>query len=121
VKAGSHKVSTSLFVFAMCMATDAGRIHESGAGAWRIAPELAALGHPTSAPACSQPATARHSQGLFETLDPAAPDVELARMVSVGSREIVDFQWNPATGELSFSLANGAAGIPPARPDCGSH
>jgi hypothetical protein len=90
----------ALFSVAVLMATDAGRDSENGTGAMWVAPELV-----VSSPlvqTCGQPAGQR-SELVFETLEPDDIDTELPRLMAMAAREVVDFEWHSATGELSFS------------------
>jgi hypothetical protein len=82
------------------MATDAGRDSENGTGAMWVAPELVAGS--ARVQTCSQQAGQR-SELVFETLQPDDIDSELPRLLAMAGREVVDFEWNSATGELSFS------------------
>ena len=80
------------------MATDAGRESETATGALLVAPELVAN---PRVQACSQPSGQR-AELVFEMLDPHDIDTDLPRLLATGAREVVDFEWHEATGELSF-------------------
>lgn len=90
-----------LLCFVALHAEQAGREGESGTGALWIAPELVAGASP--ALPCGQAASLARRDLVFETLDPADLDTELPRLLAAGTREVVDFTWNPATSELSFT------------------
>lgn len=94
-------VSISLLLFAALWAVDAGRAHENGTGAMRIAPELVARHLPVQG--CSQTASLAGRELVFETLDPSEIDADLPRLMASSAREVVNFEWNAATGELGFS------------------
>ena len=123
---GSQRVALGLLSFAALIATDAGRPGESGTGAMWIAPELVAA--PASGLPCSQVASLSGREVVFEILEPGA-DAD-PRLLAAASREMVDFEWDPSTGELAFhttstsavfndlvSTVPASAGI---RPSCGS-
>jgi len=97
VNKGNNAVSVALLTFVVLMATDAGRDTETGTGAL-IVPALAA---DPEVQACSQPA-AHRAELVFEMLDPHDIDTNLPQALATGAREVVDFEWNEATGELSF-------------------
>src|SRR5262245_64604761 len=99
VKSGYGMVSISLLMLAVC-AADAGREGETGTGAMWIAPELAR--EPTAL-TCAQSASVRPRDLVFETIEPGEVDEEEIRLLSMAGREVVSFEWNPATGELSYS------------------
>ena len=100
VNKGNFTVSTTFLAFVALMATNAGREHEPGTGAMRVAPELLAAPRPVQA--CDQPAAPR-AELVFEILEAGDGDDELPRVLATGAREVVDFDWNEATGELTFS------------------
>jgi hypothetical protein len=102
VKSGNQKAIAGLYLFVGLLVTvNAGRESENGTGMWWIAPELVETKAGALAETCSQPVS-KVRELVFETLDPADID-ELPRHLSVGAREVVDFDWNPATSELRFS------------------
>ena len=109
VNKGNHAVSIAVLTFVVFTATDAGRDNETGADALWVAPELLeAPGLPSSAQACAQPA-AQRAELVFEMLDPADMDADLPRLLATGAREVVDFEWNETTGELSFSTTTASS------------
>jgi hypothetical protein len=128
VKSGYRQVSIGLLVFVALGPTDAGRLHESGTGAMWIAPELVASS--SGVQKCSQAAAMSRPELIFETLDAGDLDDEAPRQLASAAREVVDFQWNPATGELSFhthattgifsDLAPSSAASAASAPSCGS-
>ena len=100
---GNHAVSIAVLTFVVFTATDAGRENPGGTGALWVAHELDAS--PTvdnRIQPCNQPAGPR-TELVFEMLEPDDIDTELPRLLATGAREVVDFEWNQATGELSFS------------------
>jgi hypothetical protein len=93
----------AFFLSVAFAATDAGRVGESGTGAMWIAPELV-----TAAPAarpCSQPTALQARDLVFETLEVEDIDAELPRQLATASHEVVAFEWNAATGELSYTTS----------------
>ena len=106
VKSGNRWVCLGVSLFAVFSA-DAGRVSESGTGAMWIAPEIVSSGikTPTLAQSCNQESRARARELVFETLAPEDIDAELPRLMAEASHEVVDFQWNPATSELSFDTS----------------
>jgi len=100
-------VSIHLFAVAALFASAlAGRVGEDGTGAMWIAPELVQAADPLASH-CSLPANARAVELRFELLDPG--DIALhSRKVSTDSLEIVDFDWNPATSELTYRASAGS-------------
>lgn len=107
VKSGYRWVSAGFLLFTTLMAVDAGRVHESGTGAMWIAPELL----PRALPArhCAQVAAIPQRDLVFETLDPRHIDDHLPLITSSAPREVVNFEWNAATGELSFDTHSASA------------
>lgn len=100
MKTGNHAVYIVFLSFATLTATNAGRDGENGTGAMWIAPELVADSFQVQT--CSQQAGQR-SDLVFETLQPEDIDTEMPRMMATAAREVVDFEWNAASGELGFS------------------
>jgi hypothetical protein len=101
VKSGYRTVSISLALLAVLSAPDAGRDGESGTGAMWIAPELAGAATPTAqAQPCSQSIALHARELLFETIGPG--EGRASPLLAHASREMVRFEWNPATGELSY-------------------
>ena len=90
-----------LLLFAALTAADAGRVGESGTGAMWIAPEL--LEAHATAQTCAQTASMTSRELVFEMLQPDDIDADLPRLLATASREVVDFEWNPATSELRFT------------------
>lgn len=91
----------TLLALATLVATDAGRVGESGTGAMWIAPELVRVAAP-AAMACSQPANLRAREIVFEIIEPgdSAPAA-----LAAASREVVRFEWHPESGELVYDTA----------------
>jgi hypothetical protein len=105
VNKGKYAVSIALLTVVVLPATDVGRERETGTGAVWVARGLVAN---PSVQTCSQ--LAGHRQDLvFEMLDPRDIDTDLPRLLATGAREVVDFEWNEATGELSFSTTASSA------------
>jgi hypothetical protein len=98
---GCATVSFGLLLAAF-ISPHAGRVSESGTGAMWVAPELVAT-HAGPAQPCAQSAALRAKSLVFETIERGASFDE-ARLASA-AREVVSFEWNPATGELSFSTS----------------
>jgi hypothetical protein len=121
-------VSAKAFaIAALAIASVAGREGEDGTGAMWIAPELAALTSPRSGTACHLPARGRSVALSFELLK---MDPDSAPYLAEFTTPQVDFDWNPATGELHYRAASGSrvfsdlalasdGGSP--RPSCESH
>ncbi len=94
-----------------------------------IAPELVNAALPPVRH-CSQSAALSRPDIVFETLDPGEIDEELPRHLANAAREVVNFEWHPATGELSFSthartnvfsdLAPSSSIFAASAPNCGS-
>jgi hypothetical protein len=103
VNSGNRKVSACLALFAVLAAPLAGRHAENGTGAMWIAPELVDAATPVTQP-CSQSAALHAREIVFETLSPGEP-VDDARLLATASREMVRFEWNPSTGELSYDTS----------------
>lgn len=81
-------------------AANAGRPGESGTGAMWIAPELVDSRH--AAQPCRQLTRLDAPDLVFERLDFPATDPDHPELTD-SAREVVAFDWNPATGELSYS------------------
>ena len=117
-----------MFLSLTLAATDAGRVGESGTGAMWVAPELL-LDAPAAQP-CSQPAAFRTRELVFETVELDDIDAELPRQLAASAREVVAFEWNAHTGELSYNttaatrvfndLAPSSPASAPSGPSCGS-
>jgi hypothetical protein len=99
VNTGNNKVRLAVLA---CLLTSphAGPETETALGALRIAPELVA--EALAVEHCAQQAGQR-ADLVFEMLEPDDMDTDLPRLLATGAREVVDFEWNQATGELSFS------------------
>jgi hypothetical protein len=99
VNTGNNKVC--LAVLACILASPhAGQESETGPGAVRVASELVA--EALAVQHCAQQAGQR-AELVFEMLEPDDMDTDLPRLLATGAREVVHFEWNQATGELSFS------------------
>lgn len=83
------------------MAVDAGRVGESGSGAVWIAPELLATAPPAATP-CSQKTSLQPRGLVFETIEAGEVDAQQARELTAAAREMVRFEWDPATSELRY-------------------
>ena len=97
MKSGNLAVSRGLLLFVAFMATDAGHVHEDGTGALWIAPELVDT---PPAQFCSQSASLTRQDVVFERLE--LDELDVASLPAASSRDVVRFDWNAATGELSF-------------------
>jgi hypothetical protein len=93
-------LTPALLCVSALFATDAGREGESGAGALWVAPELVNV-HPDAQP-CSQLADLRAPELMFEVLDPDRIDADRPQLLVSATREVVTFEWNATTGELSY-------------------
>lgn len=101
-------VLTPLFACAaLAAAAAAGRVGEDGTGAMWIAPELVAASA-SIVTQCSLASPARPVDLHFEVLDPADIDV-LAPSLPADNHAGVDFEWHPATGELTYQAGGGHA------------
>ncbi|HEX6636868.1 MAG TPA: hypothetical protein VF033_04350 [Steroidobacteraceae bacterium] len=103
MNAGKYRVSIG-FLIAAFMAVDAGRVGESGSGAMWIAPEFVSAARISSTP-CGQTASLEPRELVFETIEPGEFDAREARELTAAAREIVRFEWNPATSELRYDTA----------------
>jgi hypothetical protein len=106
VISGKHKVWTPVSALvALTMATAAGRLGEDGTGAMWIAPELLALQAPSRiATECNLSAGARSQELIFEVIHLDQDELHLAN----DNQELVEFAWNPATGELTYRADGGS-------------
>ena len=84
------------------MASAAGRVREGGGGTWWSAPDLLQAASP--AQSCSH-AGAQVRDLVFETLELDADDLRDVEALAAARREVVRFDWNPATGELTYDTA----------------
>lgn len=110
VKSGKRTVSIHLFALAaLSAAALAGRVGEDGTGTLWIAPELIASATPL-ADACAFPARTQPVELRFEMLHPDDIDSHAPLLAGLTNdhREVVDFDWNPATSELQFRAASGS-------------
>jgi hypothetical protein len=86
---------------ALVAASQAGRVGEDGSGAMWIAPEL--IQPPAALADCSHTSEPHDLELVFEAIELGETELDLSRLAAAGSRRSVAFEWNPATGELSFS------------------
>jgi hypothetical protein len=101
---GCVSVSIGFLLLATIVSPQAGRIGEGGAGAVWIAPELVATRPVPTAQPCMQTAALRTRTLVFETLEPDEGGIDEGALLTA-SREVVSFEWNPATGELSYDTS----------------
>lgn len=86
----------------------AGREGEDGTGSLWIAPELVTQSAPLTTE-CSLPARTRTVDLRFEMLDPEDIDAHSPQLsLQDAQREIVEFEWNPATSELHYRPSSGS-------------
>ena len=109
VKSGKRTVSIHVFTLvALSAAALAGREGEDGTGSMWIAPELVAKSAPFTA-GCSLPTRTRNVELRFEMLDPRDIDSHSPQLsLQDAQREIVKFDWNPATSQLTYRSAAGS-------------
>lgn len=99
MNSGNRSVSGILLLLATLVATDAGRVGESGSGAMRVAPGFVRTSTEIATPC--QATNARSREIVFEMIEPG----DDAAMALIASREIVRFEWRPETGELVYDTA----------------
>jgi hypothetical protein len=102
VSPGNRPVYCGVFACAaLVAASQAGRVGEDGSGAMWIAPEL--IQAPAALTECSQTSEPHDLELVFEAIELGEAELDLPRLAATGARRTVAFEWNPATGELSFS------------------
>jgi hypothetical protein len=120
----------SMHVFALAAlsaASLAGRVGEDGTGAMWIAAELVQSAAPITSN-CNQPLRIQNVDLKFEVVDFQDSDSQASPLAD--NHDSVDFEWNPATSELSYRAGTGASVfsdlVPPSAPggrapaSCGS-
>jgi hypothetical protein len=100
VNSGNRRFLPALILCATLYAANAGRPGESGTGAIWIAPELLESRHDVQP--CRQLTTVDAPDPVFEMLEAETADLDGPQLAD-SAREVVAFEWNPATGELSYS------------------
>ena len=128
VKSGKRTVSIHVFALAaLSAATLAGRVGEDGTGAMWIAPELLQRA-PLITATCSQSTRIQTVDLKFEVLELVELDTSGTPLAD--NHEVVDFEWNPSTSELSYRAGPGASIFSDLAPpsdgeplpaSCGSH
>ena len=124
------RVSTALMLIAaLAAAADAGWPGENGTGALWIAADLVESPAPSPSQTCARTAAVARRELVFETIELEAE--EMAAVPDAVAREVVDFDWNPTTGELGFratartAVFSDLVSWTPASfatpPNCGSH
>jgi hypothetical protein len=93
-------VSIGLMTFTVLGTVDAGRLHETGTGAVWVMPGL--LNVAPDVQTCGQTAALRARELVFETVEVEDIDTELPSHMAATGREVVRFEWNAETGELTF-------------------
>lgn len=101
MNSGKHTVSIAVFVALACFAArDAGRDSQAGLEmGWLVAADHPAL---ALAQPCSEAVTGQPASLVFERIRLGDADAELPELLAANAREVVNFEWNPATGELSY-------------------
>lgn len=98
MNSGKHTVSIAVFVALACFAArDAGRVSQAGLEMGWLAAEDSALAQP-----CSEAVTGQPASLVFERIRLGDADTDLPELLAANAREVVNFEWNPATGELSY-------------------
>jgi hypothetical protein len=111
VKSGNRRVFLALLSsFAALGAADAGFRDEDGSGMVWVAAELLA---PESAdPGCRIEPLPQKAALHFETVDSSDEyTADAAETMAGGTSSMVSFEWNAATGELSFTADAGIAAL----------
>jgi hypothetical protein len=111
VKSGNRWVFLALLTsFVALGATDAGFRGEDGSGMVWVAAEL--LAPDGGDPGCRVEPLPQKAALHFETVDPSDEDTaEAAETMAGGAGGMVNFEWNAATGELSFTADAGIAAL----------
>jgi hypothetical protein len=99
VSTGNNRIFVAVLAWILA-APAAGPDTEAGLGALRVAPELVA--DTPVAQLCDQ-RMGQPAELIFEMLEPDDIDADLPRLLATRARAVVDFEWNAATGELSYS------------------
>ena len=100
----SGKLTVYIYAVAMLSAaTVAGRVGEDGTGAMWIAPELLEPAASITAN-CGQPTRIQTVDVKFEILELGDVDERADRLAD--NHEAVDFEWNPASSELSYRTSS---------------
>jgi hypothetical protein len=92
---------STLSLFAVLVASNAGRLGEDGAGSMWLATDLAPLVEPEFSPRTCREDALRPTELRFEKIRSDA-DIDRPRSSPSEDDRIVRFQWNPKTGELWF-------------------
>lgn len=93
-----------LLVLGAMGSPEAGRVGENNRGeSWLAAPTPAESR--TIAQPCSQLASLEARQLVFEKIRPGDLDADDIQRIAAGTHEVVSFQWNAATGELTFDTS----------------
>jgi hypothetical protein len=111
VKSGNRRVFTALLTsFVALGAADAGFHGEDGSGMVWVAAEL--LVPDSGDPGCRIVTLPQKAALHFETVDSSAEyTAEAAETLAGGTGRMVSFDWNAATGELSFTASVGIAAL----------
>jgi hypothetical protein len=92
-----------LLALGALVAPDAGRVGESSRGELWVAAgleDVRAIAQP-----CSQRTSIEARDLVFERVGPGDLDVDEIRRLAAGAREVVNFEWNAATGELTYDTS----------------
>ena len=63
---------------------------------------LLAQEHGNVAILCGDPVVGEPTTLVFESIQPGDVETELPELLAANAREVVNFEWNPSTGELSY-------------------
>jgi hypothetical protein len=97
---GKYRVSIPVLVALACLsAPDAGRQGETGMSLEWLASDASAT---AMTQLCSERALGQPASLVFELIQPGDSETEQAELLAAHAREIVNFEWNPATSELSY-------------------
>jgi hypothetical protein len=111
VKSGNRKVLLALLTsFVALGAADAGFRGEDGSGMVWVAAEL--LAPDGGDPGCRIEPLPQKAALHFETVESSDEyTAEAAETMAGGTSSMVSFEWNAATGELSFTADSGIAAV----------
>jgi hypothetical protein len=129
VNSGKHTVSIAVFVALACFgAREAGpdRAVDAELG-WIVADSAS-----TMAQVCRDTLSAQPASLVFETISLEDADPGYPELPAYHAREVVNFEWNAATGELLYRTTTAtkifsdlehfsSQDASPAGPSCGSH
>jgi hypothetical protein len=103
VKSGYGTVTIALLVLGALGAPKAGRVGESnGGGPWAEPGQKNAR---VFAQPCGEVTFHEPRELVFETVEPGDLDADDIRRLAAGGHEVVSFQWNAGTGELTYDTS----------------